>query len=209
MRRPKFSILLPLRVSLLSIVLLLFSTLGATTVVPPTFDELVQGSALVFRGEVLSVESVWSGRIGHPHLATRVTFTVDCVLKGQADSRITLEFMGGVRDGQKLVVAGVPQFTVGEHGVYFVEDRQGRVCPIMRLGHGRYRVIRDAAGGERILRDDHSPLPDVDAVSAPLELHRATRDVAQTAGSGMSLGDFEAAIISRTPPSPAESRVGR
>jgi hypothetical protein len=174
---------------------------NATTVSPPSFDELVDGSPLVFRGRVTAVQSGWSGDGAQRHLATRVTFVVERVLKGEVPGPLTLEFMGGERDGRRLEIVGLPKFEVGERGVYFVENRNGRLCPLTRLRHGRYRIAPETPGGvERVARDDRSPLRDTAAVREPLADGGAVR--AASPGGGMSLAEFEGAISERVQSTP-------
>ncbi|MCX6953539.1 MAG: hypothetical protein NTV51_15420 [Verrucomicrobia bacterium] len=170
----------------------------ATTVVPPSFDELVQASELVFRGRVTAVKSDWAGEGKARHLATWVTFAVERTLRGSAGGEITLEFMGGESGAKRLVLAGWPQFAVGDRGVFFVEQRLGRVCPLMRLRHGKYRIVGEAGtASERVMRDDGTPLKSATDVSAPLvETSGANRAV--TSNEALSLRNFEAQIETRS-----------
>jgi hypothetical protein len=180
----------------------------ATSVLPPTFSELVDGSMLVFRARVTAVETVWSGEGAERHLATRVTFAVERSLKGGVPAELSLEFMGGARDGHRLEIAGLPKFAVGERGVFFVENRDGQLCPLMRLGHGRYRVAKDAAtGSEHVARDDHSPLRDLSEVASPLT--ESPRRAAAPREEGMALEDFERAVTTQVERSPAGRQGAR
>lgn len=179
-----------------TISLLFFLWLGAaavhaTTVMPPTFEQLVDGSTLIFRGRVTAVETVWQGEGAQRHLNTRVTFTVEKTLKGDAAETLTLDFMGGQVGGRRLEIAGLPRFAEGERGVFFVESRDGLVCPIRRWRHGRYRVAIDETGVERIARDDRSPLTTVERVSVPFDHNEPSRAAMEV---GMSLADFESTI---------------
>lgn len=168
----------------------------ATTVRAPSFEELVDGSALVFRGRVESVQNVWSGEDANRHLATRVVFVVETVLKGSPGGPLTLEFMGGERDGKRFDVEGMPRFAVGERGVFFVERSENRFCPIRRLRHGRYRIQPDATrGADHVVRDDHSPLRTPEAVREPL--NERPRAAATQPGETMTLAAFEQAIVTR------------
>ena len=178
---------------------------GATTVRPPSFAELVDGSALVFRGRVTAVESRWSGNGAQRHLATWVTFAVERTLKGEAAGAITLEFMGGERDGQRLEIAGMPRFVPDERGVFFLERRDGQMCPLRRLRHGRYRVV--AAGPvsvERVARDDHTPLREPGGVQVPLAESGSARPDDAAMAAAMTLPDFERAIIEHVQQGPTD-----
>lgn len=202
-------------------VLSLLAVVRATTVVPPSFDELVQESELIFRGRVTAVKSDWSGEGKGRAPATWVTFAVERTLRGSAGETITLEFMGGEVGQKRLVLAGWPQFAVGDRGVFFVENREGRVCPIMRLRHGKYRIVSEGAGagvaeGERVLRDDGTPLRAVAEVgtvlgeAAAAGPARASAQATVGAGAGgLTLGEFEAQIAVRSAELPRTEAVVR
>lgn len=179
----------------------------ATSVRPPEFPELVEGAELIFRGEVVAVDSSWQGEGTARHVATRVRFHLEKVLKGAADAELTLEFLGGQVSARRLTIAGMPRFAVGERVVCFVEERTGRLCPVRRLGYGRYRVVADgsAAGTERILRDDGAPLIAIDGVKTPLA-HEAPGARARATAEAMSLADFESAIAAQIHSTPAATR---
>jgi hypothetical protein len=130
-----------------SVMLSLLATSRATTVVPPSFDELVRESELIFRGRVTAVKSDWSGEGKGRAPATWVTFAVERTLRGSAGDTLTLEYLGGEVGPKRLVLAGWPQFAVGDRGVFFVENREGRGGPLMRLRHGKYRVVSEGGNG--------------------------------------------------------------
>ena len=173
-------------------------TARATTVIAPTFDELVGNSELIFRGHVTSVKSVWRQGGPRPVIATEVTFAVERTLRGNAGDTVTLEFLGGTIGDKELRLAGWPRFQVGERGLFFVEDRTGQVCPLMRLGHGRYRIVSDAASAtERVLRDDGTALRDPLEVSLPINEADTRRRAAQVS-EALTLTSFESQIIERS-----------
>ncbi len=184
-------------VLVLALGLVLACAARATTVVPPNFDELVHGSELIFRGRVKSVESQWRGDGAERRIATVVAFEVDATIKGEAPAVLTLEFIGGQIGRRRLEIVGLPQFAAGEHGVFFVERREGRICPIARLRHGRYRIVTPPGGdAPRVLRDDGTPLSGVVAVREPFHEVAAPARAAQVADA-MTLAGFEAEIASR------------
>ena len=176
----------------------LLTVARATTVIPPTFDELVASSELVFRGRVTAVGSFLKERSGRSQIATRVTFAVERTLRGEAGATLTLEFLGGAIGDKELVLAGWPTFAVGDRGVFFVENRHGTLCPLVRLRHGRYRIIAGAkATAERVVRDDFTPLPATAFVAMPLAGTTATPGGAPASGS-MTLGQFESQVLARS-----------
>ena len=192
---------------------LLFLSLGlaslslATTVIPPTFNELVRDSELIFRGRVTAVKSGWSQAGAKPRIATWVTFSVERTLRGEAGPTLTLEFVGGTIGERRLEVAGWPAFEVGDRGVFFVENRQARMCPIVRLRHGRYRIVGEGGAlSERVVRDDYSPVEASLDVAVPLAERSGPARAA--AGGGMGLAEFEGRIAMRSAafPRPERSR---
>jgi hypothetical protein len=156
----------------------------ATTVRPPSFEELVDQSKVVFRGTVLRMESRWTGEGHKRRVATSVVFP-----------ELTLEFIGGAIGGYRVELAGQPRFSPGDRGVFFVENQNGKICPLLRLGHGRYRVERATGGVERVARDDGTPLRRLTGVADPL--HADTEPRQATAEGGLTLGEFEQAIVAR------------
>lgn len=203
-----------IRIGIVLVGLGLLAVVRGTTVVPPSFDELVRDSELIFRGRVTAVKSDWSGEGKGRAPATWVTFAVERTLRGNAGETITLEFMGGEVGSKRLVLAGWPKFEVGDRGVFFVENREGRVCPLMRLRHGKYRIVSESenasagvAGVERVWRDDGAPLRVVAEVGAALG-ERAPAGVGGVV-AGMALGEFEAQIAARSAELPRKEEVVR
>ena len=168
--------------------------LSATSVLPPSFEELVHQSTLVFRGKVVAVESIWKEHAGKRHLTTQVRLEVERVLKGDQTASLLLTFIGGERDGYRMQVLGMPQFVAGDHGVFFVESTSNHFCPLVRLRHGKYRITTDVDGTARVLRDDHSPLAEPGRVRVPLGADSPARAAAVSAGQTLTLADFERAI---------------
>lgn len=190
--------------------LLLWTVAHATTVVPPSFDELVRESELIFRGRVTAVKSDWAGEGKGRHLATWVTFTVERTLRGSAGETITLEFLGGETGMKRLRLAGWPEFAVGDRGVFFVEQRLGRVCPLLRLRHGKYRIEGGDGMVERVLRDDGTPLRAVADVTRPLgEAAMAERAMANVATTALTLAEFETQVTARAAELPRTEAVAR
>ncbi len=185
---------------LLRLVLLLAvaaPVLRATSVVAPTFPELVAEAETIFRGRVTAVTARRVERPDAPGalIKTYVTFAVERVLKGRAGPTLTLEFLGGTVGEDRLEVSGMPVFGRGGHDLVFVQKNGVQFCPLVAMGHGRYRVERDATGTRDIIaRDNGAPLTDpgeialpLTAVPAPLRAAAATR--------ALSVDAFETLIV--------------
>src|SRR5712671_1071515 len=88
----KIKYLLPLALIALAIPCI---RVTATTVIPPTFDQLVQQAELIFQGTVTDVKSVWEGEGAQRHIDTYVRFQIDENVKGNATSSYTIRVLGG------------------------------------------------------------------------------------------------------------------
>jgi len=141
------------------------------SVLPPTFAELVAESGQIVHGRVVSVQPYRSTTPdGRSLIKTRVTWEVDCTLKGSAATTLTLDFLGGRVGTEALAVPGMPQFSVGNEDFLFVEPNHEVICPLIAAGHGRYRVQRDASTGQRfVARQNGQPLTDPARVVESLE----------------------------------------
>jgi hypothetical protein len=182
--------------------LALASLVRATTVVPPTFPELVGKADAIYRGRVTNVEARWVDRAdgGGQIIKTFVTVAVERVLKGVDQPEVTLEFLGGTVGNESLTVAGMPKFKAGQREIVFVQKNGVQFCPLVAMMHGRYRVNRDeTTGGEFIARDNGTPLTDVSDVELPLEqvpaqIRAATARTA--AAHALTPAAFEASVVS-------------
>lgn len=144
----------------------------ATTVVPPTFAELVAEADSIVRATVVSIESRRVPAVDGPTVKTFVELKVRKRLKGTPPDTFTLEFLGGTVGDESLRVIGMPHFVVGETEIVFVHGNGVQFCPVVRLGHGRYRVRHDAANGrDFVAREDETPLGSVSDVQLPVDTH--------------------------------------
>ena len=179
----------------------LLPALHATSVVPPSFAELVSEADAIYRGRVLTVEArKVAARDGSTIIKTFVTFAIDRALKGAAQKEVVLEFLGGTVGDESLTVSGMPKFTVGASEILFVQKNGVQFCPLVAVMHGRYRVMKDAAtANEFVARDNGAPLTDVAEVALPMtQLPAQLRAAAATsaASRGLTTSAFEASIAS-------------
>ena len=194
---------------LLGVMLCLVGTQAAraTSVIPPTFPELVTEAEAIVRGRVTDIAVRRSSAPdGTPVIKTHVTFAVERTLKGPERREVTLEFLGGTVGDESLVVSGQPRFERGSVDYVFIEGNGIQFCPLVAVRHGRYRLLRDAGGNEFVARDNAAPLLDVSQVALPLA---ALPGVLRAAGPGSGLSPlvFEAAIRSELGRSPANART--
>jgi hypothetical protein len=141
----------------------------ATTVRPPSFPQLVARAGFVAETVVKSVRSERITRGADTAIFTYVTFVARSAITGAVPGEFTLEFLGGTVGEETMTVVGMPQFFVGQRDVVFVEKTTGRICPLVTLGHGRYRVYTDASSSTPLIaRDNGVPLEDVAEVELPM-----------------------------------------
>jgi len=128
------------------------ATAFPTTVVPPTFEELVDRATTIFVGGTVSRRSQRLENRDGPLIVTLVTFNVVETLKGAPSLQATLEFMGGTVDDVTLVVSGMPQFNVGDKDIVFVGNATNAVSPLVGFAHGRFRISKDDGTGRESVR---------------------------------------------------------
>lgn len=162
-----------------------------TTVIPPTFDELVTKAELIFRGSVMSVHSQWVGEAAERHIATYVTFKVEDALKGEPGTSYTLQILGGTVGSETMGVSDSPKFVVGDQDLLFVEHNGQQFVPLVGIMNGRFHITRDAQTGRDMLATSRC-----DKVTDLDEIGKET-GARNTAGPAISVADFKAAIQSR------------
>lgn len=156
------------QVAALTAAALVASALDATTVLPPTFDQLVASAESVVRGTVLDVRCEWRGSEDERRIVTIVTVDVLETVVGQKSPQLELQFLGGEINGERLVVEGQPAFALGDEDFLFVAGNGQRICPLVGMMYGRYLVASDASGKELIARNNGVPLASVQEVVEPM-----------------------------------------
>lgn len=130
---------------------LALARVSATTVIPPTFEQLVQQAELIFQGTVTASRSVWEGEGGDRHIETYVTFQVEDSVKGQAGASYTVRMLGGTVGDEAMEVTDAPKFEVGDRDILFVEHNNEQFVPLVGISHGRFHVQRDEQTGRDIV----------------------------------------------------------
>ena len=170
------------------------ATLGAvraTTVIPPTFDELVGRAELIFQGSVTNVRSQWVGEGAQRHIASYITFNVEDALKGTPGTSYTIQMLGGTVGDETMEVSDGPKFTVGDRDILFVEHNGQQFVPLVGIMHGRFRIQREAQTGREMVvtnKGDRLTDPDQLGKAANLSNHPTT---------ALSPIDFKGAIRAR------------
>ena len=145
--------------------ILAFSTARATTVIPPSFDELVARAELIFEGTVTDVKSQWIGEGAQRHIVSYVTVQVADPVKGNPGETYTLRMLGGTVGEDTMEVSDSPKFSVGDRDILFVENNGKQFVPLVGIMHGRFHVERDnATGADTVLTDGGRTISDVQAL---------------------------------------------
>ncbi len=174
-------------ISLLIAAALSVSAASATTVIPPTFDQLVGQAELIFQGSVTDVKSQYVGEGVNRHIATFVSFKVNEQMKGKPGSVFTMEMMGGTVGDQSMEVTDAPKFKVGDRDIVFVEHNGSQFIPLVGIMHGRFRIQKDQVTGREIVAtNDGAPLADV------TQLGRDER--AASVGAPLTPASFKATV---------------
>jgi hypothetical protein len=161
----------------------------ATTVIPPTFDQLVTDAELIFQGTVTGARSQWTGEGAERHIDTYVTFSIEDAIKGAPGNSYTIRMLGGTVDGETIEVSDTPRFKVGDRDILFVEHNGSQFVPLVGIMHGRFHVQTDASGREIVTKDNGASLANVAKLGAD--------EKAAVAGLALSTADFKSAIRQR------------
>jgi hypothetical protein len=133
-----------------------------TTVIPPTFDQLVQQAEFIFQGTVTNAQAVWEGEGAQRHIETYVTFNVEDNVKGNAGTSYTIKMLGGTVGEETMEVTDTPKFKVGDRDILFVEHNNEQFVPLVGINHGRFHVQRDdQTGRDIVVNDEGQPVRDL------------------------------------------------
>ena len=172
---------------LLLTALMAASALHGTTVIPPTFDELVNRAQVIFQGVVTDVRSQWVGEGAQRSIVSYVTFKVEAAMKGNPGNTYTMRMLGGTVGDQTMEVTDSPKFKVGNRDILFVENNGSQFVPLVGIMHGRFRVEREQASGrEVVMTNEGEPLSNVSQLGKNRQ--------AASAGTALSIDEFKSAI---------------
>lgn len=177
--------------SLRSLLLLLgaglaLASVRATTVIPPTFDQLVTDAELIFEGTVTESRSQWTGAGAERHIMTQVTFQIEDAIKGAPGKSYTIEMLGGTVGDETMEVSDAPRFKIGDRDILFVEHNGTQFIPLVGIMHGRFHVQTDAAGRDVVAKDNGAFLAEVAKLGQD--------EKAAVTGPALSAADFKSAI---------------
>src|SRR6266550_7944566 len=147
--------------------LLVLARVNATSVVPPTFEEMADRAESIFVGKVVGSKADWRVAGTNQAIFTVVEFRAEEILKGTAEALVRLRFLGGTVGGVTLEVVAVPQFKAGDRVLLFVEGNGVQFCPLVGVYHGKFGVRKDdKSGRDVVFMHDGKPLRDVAEIGA-------------------------------------------
>src|SRR6266536_5295009 len=82
--------------------LLVLTRANATTVVPPTFEEMAERAELIFVGKVVGSQAEWQVAGTNKAIFTLIEFHTEEILKGTAAGSVRLRLLGGTVGGVTL-----------------------------------------------------------------------------------------------------------
>lgn len=124
-------------------------TVGATTVVPLSFEQLVNESQSVVYGRVADVRSQWT--VDRRFIESVVTVEILRGIKGSARESVTFTVPGGQVGRYLNVIPGAPSFVTGDLAVFFLTAQGARLPVTTGLTQGIFRVQRDSSSGEMLV----------------------------------------------------------
>ena len=164
----------------------------ATTVEPPSFDELVNQSDFVVRAVVKSV--VAENRLmpsGSHTIFSKVELEVTEVIAGSAPTTVVLTVLGGTFEGRELAIEGAPKFTPGDDAIFFVQGNGKQIYPLVRMMFGLYPVMKEGSTGrEYMMRSDGEPLVDVSQVSREMPASSSSAQLNRQIARAVSPAEF-------------------
>jgi hypothetical protein len=125
------------------------ASLTATVIVPAEFREIVTDAGLIVRGRVTDVRSFVAA---NNRIDSVATVAVDSLLKGQAETFVSVRVPGGEIGRTRYVLMGAPVFRVGEQAVFFLKRGPDSVWRPIGLTMGVYRLQGDASTGRPVVR---------------------------------------------------------
>ena len=146
--------------SFLTLVWLSRVSLGATTLLPADFAQMVSESQLIVHGRVVGVEGEL---VGNPRtIESRVTVQVLSSIKGQSVTELVFRVPGGRVGRYRRIFVGAPAFNTGDEVLLFLKGRAPAMAMPYGLSQGVYRVSR--MGGSAVVM----PVPPLEGVAGTL-----------------------------------------
>jgi hypothetical protein len=150
--------------------LALATLVSATSIRPPSFEELVDQSGRIVRATVEDIRPYVDEHNGEKIVRTEVTLNVLESIDGRVPTgELKIRYLGGQVGDLRLEVGAMPKFEPGSEVVLFLHPHDRFICPTVGWGHGKYQVDRSRADGvARVRRSNGEFLQGMDQVSQPI-----------------------------------------
>jgi len=127
----------------------------ATIIIPVADTDMAQQASDIVTGKIAKLKSSWDQN--HQQILTKITLSVDQVLKGNLKKRrLTVTQLGGVVGDVEAWIDGNPQFTEGEKVLLFLERRANGGLRVLHLYQGKFSIFTDPeTGAELTYREAH------------------------------------------------------
>jgi len=170
------------------------SDLRAATVRSSDLNGLVKQSWAIAQVTVSNLESFSTGMPGSSPIATRVTFAIQKVYKGQISGSVDTAFLGGTIGTRRMSIPGMPQFKRGQRLIVFLANPADKfLSGTIGRDQGVLRIVFDSqSGSDRVYRwwgqgvNSQTSFQD----RTPVSMETTT----SPAGSAETLPEFEAQL---------------
>ena len=132
------------------------AVVSATTIKRISFEEKVRHADRIIQCEVVDKKSRWND--DHTMIVTDITLKVTATIKGPAPKKdITITMAGGelLEEDQAIIVAGAPEFEIGDEKVLFLLNDKKLYCPVLGWEQGAYKVFKDSRTKEKFIKLKH------------------------------------------------------
>jgi hypothetical protein len=123
--------------------------IDAITVVPLTFEQLVNEAAAVVYARVSDVRGQWTS--DRQSIDSVITLEALQYVKGDLGPVVSMRLPGGQAGGRIAVLPGAPSLSEGDLVVLFLKARGPALLTTVGLGQGIFRVRRDARTGAMLV----------------------------------------------------------
>jgi hypothetical protein len=156
---------------------------------------------LIFIGCTIGSDAAWRVVGTNRVIFTRVEFSAQEILKGNAGASIALQFLGGTVDDVSLTVADMPAFKAGDRVLLFVEGNGAQFCPLVGVYHGKFGLRKDETSGrDTVIMHNGKPLRDIANIGPGAAAGAGTKPTKLLAAperEPMSVDDFKERIRSQ------------